>query len=154
MPWLIHIVCGVCVCVPARAEACSTGQAMMQKKYMVSVRGCGEKEGCFGEGRDALYRLLEHDPHSALNAGRMAACIPIPGRSGLDPALGRTHSHCRFRLTGDLQCSLTPVLSLLLVALVYELFGGLGVCIMSVSFVVGRTEVGLNDISCIYGLLW
>ncbi|KAK1902359.1 Glutaredoxin 1 [Dissostichus eleginoides] len=62
----------------ARAEACSTGQAMMQKKYMVSVRGCGEKEGCFGEGRDALYRLLEHDPHSALNTGRMAACIPIP----------------------------------------------------------------------------
>ena len=47
-------------------------------------------------------------------------------------------------------------LSLLLLALVYELFGGLGVRIMSVSFVVGRTEVGLNDISCMafYDKLW
>ncbi|XP_034417432.1 uncharacterized protein zgc:152951 isoform X1 [Cyclopterus lumpus] len=61
----------------ARAEACSTGQALLQKKYMVSVRGGGQQDGCFGEGKDALYRLLEDDPHSALNAGQTAACSPI-----------------------------------------------------------------------------
>lgn len=61
----------------------------MQKKYMVSVRG--QQEGSFGEGKDAmgaLYRLLEDDPHSALNAGQTAACSPIQGRSGPDDALG------------------------------------------------------------------
>ncbi|XP_056291469.1 uncharacterized protein zgc:152951 isoform X1 [Pseudoliparis swirei] len=61
----------------ARADACSTGQALLQKKYMVSVRGCGQQDGCFGEGKDALYRLLQDDPHSALNAGQTAACSPI-----------------------------------------------------------------------------
>jgi len=70
------------MCVLARAEACSTGQALLQKKYMVSVRGCGQQDGCFGEGKDALYRLLQDDPHSALNAGQTAACSPIEGRSG------------------------------------------------------------------------
>lgn len=65
----------------ARAEACNAGQALLQKKYMVSVRGCGQQDGCFGEGKDsmdALYRLLEDDPHSALNAGQTASCTPIP----------------------------------------------------------------------------
>ncbi|XP_053295572.1 uncharacterized protein zgc:152951 [Pleuronectes platessa] len=65
----------------ARAEACSTGQALLQKKYMVSVRGCGQQDGGFGEGEnvtDALYRLLEDDPHSALNAGQTAGCSVKP----------------------------------------------------------------------------
>ncbi|KAA8588282.1 hypothetical protein FQN60_001476 [Etheostoma spectabile] len=61
----------------ASAEACNTGQALLQKKYMVSVRGCGQQDGSFGKGKDALYRLLEDDPHSALNAGQTAACSPI-----------------------------------------------------------------------------
>ncbi|KAK9537450.1 hypothetical protein VZT92_005065 [Zoarces viviparus] len=61
----------------ARAEACNTGQALLQKKYMVSVRGVGQQDGSFGEEKDALYRLLEDDPHSALNAGQTAACSPI-----------------------------------------------------------------------------
>ncbi|XP_018557168.1 uncharacterized protein zgc:152951 isoform X1 [Lates calcarifer] len=64
----------------ARAEAFNTGQALLQKKYMVSVRGCGQQDGSFGEGKDTmetLYRLLEDDPHSALNAGQTAACSPI-----------------------------------------------------------------------------
>lgn len=79
------------MCVPARAEACNTGQALLQKKYMVSVRGGGQQDGRFGEGKatmDTLYRLLEDDPHSALNAGQTASCAPIQGRSGLDQALG------------------------------------------------------------------
>nr|XP_040057008.1 uncharacterized protein zgc:152951 [Gasterosteus aculeatus aculeatus]XP_040057009.1 uncharacterized protein zgc:152951 [Gasterosteus aculeatus aculeatus]XP_040057010.1 uncharacterized protein zgc:152951 [Gasterosteus aculeatus aculeatus]XP_040057011.1 uncharacterized protein zgc:152951 [Gasterosteus aculeatus aculeatus] len=62
----------------ARAEASSTGQALLQKKYMVSVRASGLQEGSFEEGKDALYRLLEDDPNSALNAGQTAACSPIP----------------------------------------------------------------------------
>ncbi|XP_062258421.1 uncharacterized protein zgc:152951 isoform X1 [Platichthys flesus] len=65
----------------ARAEACSTGQALLQKKYIVSVRGCGQQDGGFGEGEnvtDALYRLLEDDPHSALNAGQTAGCSVKP----------------------------------------------------------------------------
>ncbi|TKS67396.1 hypothetical protein D9C73_001280 [Collichthys lucidus] len=64
----------------ARAEACNTGQALLQKKYMVSVRGGGQQDGRFGEGKatmDTLYRLLEDDPHSALNAGQTASCAPI-----------------------------------------------------------------------------
>lgn len=54
---------------------------------MVTVRGCGQQDGSFGEGKnamDTLYRLLEDDPHSALNAGQTAACSPIQGRSGPD----------------------------------------------------------------------
>ncbi|XP_062287604.1 uncharacterized protein zgc:152951 isoform X1 [Scomber scombrus] len=64
-----------------RAQAFNTGQALLQKKYMVSVRGSGQQDGSFGEGKDSgetLYRLLEDDPNSALNAGQMAACSPIP----------------------------------------------------------------------------
>ncbi|XP_023272430.1 uncharacterized protein LOC111662709 isoform X1 [Seriola lalandi dorsalis] len=64
----------------ARAEACNTGQALLQKKYMVSVRDCGRQDGCFGEGKDTmdtLFRLLEDDPHSALNTGQTASCSPI-----------------------------------------------------------------------------
>lgn len=64
----------------ARAEACNTGQALLQKKYMVSVQGSGQQDGSFGEGKgtmDSLYRLLEDDPHSALNAGQTASCSPI-----------------------------------------------------------------------------
>ncbi|KAG7241674.1 hypothetical protein INR49_025139 [Caranx melampygus] len=69
----------------ASAEACKTGQVLLQKKYMVSVRGSGQQDGSFGEGKDAmetLYRLLEDDPHSALNAGQTASCSPMQA-SGL-----------------------------------------------------------------------
>ncbi|XP_028291531.1 uncharacterized protein LOC114454879 isoform X1 [Gouania willdenowi] len=65
----------------ARAEACDTGRALLQKKYMVCVHGGGQQGGSFAEGKDAedtLYRLLEDDPNSALNAGQTATCSPIP----------------------------------------------------------------------------
>lgn len=64
----------------ARADACKTGQALLQKKYMVIAHGCGRQDGTFGDVKDtmdSLYRLLEDDPHSALNAGETAACAPI-----------------------------------------------------------------------------
>lgn len=64
----------------ARAEACDTGQALLQRKYMFVVQGSGKRQaGHFGEGceRDTLYRLLEHHPHSSLNAGQTAACSPL-----------------------------------------------------------------------------
>lgn len=87
------------LCVLGRAQALNTGQALLQKKYMVSVRGSGQQDGSFGEGKDSgetLYRLLEDDPNSALNAGQMAACSPIPGRSGLDQAWSIHTSHPKF----------------------------------------------------------
>lgn len=74
----------VCVRAPARDDALKTGQALLQKKFMVCVRGCGKQDATFDEGRDtleSLFRLLEDDPHSALNAGKTAACSPIEGRS-------------------------------------------------------------------------
>ncbi|KAM4558910.1 uncharacterized protein PAE49_013512 [Odontesthes bonariensis] len=64
----------------ARAEACNTSKALLQKKYMVSVQDCGQKDGGFDEGKDttdSLFRLLEDDPHSSLNSGQTAACRPI-----------------------------------------------------------------------------
>ncbi|XP_063355506.1 uncharacterized protein zgc:152951 isoform X1 [Pelmatolapia mariae] len=64
----------------ARAAACNTGQALLKKKYMIRVHGCEQQDGNFGEGKDtmdALYRLLEDDPHSALNAGQTATCSPM-----------------------------------------------------------------------------
>ncbi|TNN03160.1 hypothetical protein fugu_000189 [Takifugu bimaculatus] len=63
-----------------RAAACKTGQALLQKKYMVSVRGSGQQEAKFEDTKDTtdrLFRLLEDDPHSALNAGQTATCSPI-----------------------------------------------------------------------------
>ena len=62
---------------------------------MVSV--CGpekrQQEGHFEEGADGdnLYRLLEHDPHSALNAGQTAACAPL---KGMVPGLHSTVCCC------------------------------------------------------------
>lgn len=79
---------------------------------MVTVRGCGQQDGSFGEGKnamDTLYRLLEDDPHSALNAGQTAACSPIQGRSGPDLALGQFPADWRSHAA-----LLTAVLSLLL----------------------------------------
>lgn len=69
------------VLVPGRAAACKTGQALLQKKFMVSVRGSGQQEARFEDTMETLFRLLEDDPHSALNAGQTAACSPIQGRS-------------------------------------------------------------------------
>lgn len=80
------------VFVPGRAEACKTGQALLQKKYMVSVRGSGQQEAKFEDTKDtmeALFRLLEDDPHSALNAGQTASCSPIQGRSRVEQTRGR-----------------------------------------------------------------
>lgn len=70
--------------LPDRAAACKTGQALLQKKYMVCVMGGGQQEARFEDKKDTmdmLFRLLEDDPHSALNAGQTAACSPIQGRS-------------------------------------------------------------------------
>lgn len=77
------------VYVPDRAAACKTGQALLQKKYMVSVRGSGQQEEKFEDTTDRLFRLLEDDPHSALNAGQTATCSPIQGRSLLGQAPSR-----------------------------------------------------------------
>ncbi|CAN9497885.1 unnamed protein product [Ophioblennius macclurei] len=63
-----------------RAKACNTGQELLQRKFMVSVHGSGQQDGSFGDEKaslDTLYRLLEDDPHSALNAGQTASCSPI-----------------------------------------------------------------------------
>ncbi|XP_029967955.1 uncharacterized protein LOC115403242 isoform X1 [Salarias fasciatus] len=63
-----------------RAEAFNTGRALLQRKYMVSVHGSGKQDGSFDEEKgamDTLYRLLEDDPHSALNAGQTASCSPV-----------------------------------------------------------------------------
>lgn len=104
------------VCVLARDVALNTGQALLQKKYMVSVNGSGQQDGSFGDGKDTmekLYRLLEDDPHTALNVGQTATCSPIQGRSGLDEAW--THCFFRYMLTTNvLKRSLTPLLSWLL----------------------------------------
>eukprot|EP00063_Salmo_salar_P054603 XP_014029438.1 PREDICTED: glutaredoxin-1 isoform X1 [Salmo salar] len=56
-------------------KACETGQVLLDRKYMVGVAGAGKGEG-FGVS-DRLYRLMEHNPHSALNAGQTAACSPL-----------------------------------------------------------------------------
>ncbi|XP_068602331.1 uncharacterized protein zgc:152951 [Brachionichthys hirsutus] len=63
-----------------RTVACNTGQALLQKKYMVRVHGSGQRDGTFGTGKDnmgTLYRLLQDDPNSALNTGQTAVCAPI-----------------------------------------------------------------------------
>lgn len=59
-------------------KACETGQMLLDRKYMVGVAGAGKGEG-FGVS-DRLYRLMERNPHSALNAGQTAACSPLQGR--------------------------------------------------------------------------
>uniref|UniRef100_A0A8C8JX76 DEP domain-containing protein n=2 Tax=Oncorhynchus tshawytscha TaxID=74940 RepID=A0A8C8JX76_ONCTS len=56
-------------------KACETGQMLLDRKYMVGVAGAGKGEG-FGVS-DRLYRLMERNPHSALNAGQTAACSPL-----------------------------------------------------------------------------
>lgn len=63
-----------------RAEACNTGKALLQRKFMVSVHGSEQQDGSFGEAKgslDTLYRLLEDDPHSALNSGQTASCSSL-----------------------------------------------------------------------------
>lgn len=55
---------------------CETGQVLLDKKYMVGMAKAGQGFGV----SDRLYRLMEHDPHSALNAGQTAACSPLQGR--------------------------------------------------------------------------
>ncbi|KAK0153791.1 Glutaredoxin [Merluccius polli] len=64
----------------ARALACETGLALLERKYMLSVGGSDKHaEGSFGEGSrgDTLYRLLEHESPLALNTGQTAACSPL-----------------------------------------------------------------------------
>lgn len=58
----------------AEAEAWETGQGLLERKYLVSVSGSGKGEFA---GSNSLYRLLEHDSHSALNAGQTATCNPL-----------------------------------------------------------------------------
>ncbi|XP_077584319.1 uncharacterized protein LOC144204292 [Stigmatopora nigra] len=59
-----------------RSQALNVGQGLLLKKYMVVARG--ESDGTFeAAGGDTLYRLLEDDPHSALNAGQTASCAPL-----------------------------------------------------------------------------
>ncbi len=140
------------VCVAGRAEALKTGQALLQKKYMVIAHGGGQQDATFGEGKDtldALYRLLEDDPHSALNAGQTASCSPIKGRSGLDQAVG----HITRRISGSRWCP--PMLSNLCrffaAGLVYDPCGFASVCVFCLSFVVIRAEVMVSGFS-LYGL--
>ncbi|XP_064167630.1 uncharacterized protein zgc:152951 [Anguilla rostrata] len=55
-----------------RSEALETSKTLMDRKFFNSVPRKRE----FEEG-NALFRLVEHGPHSALNAGQMAACVPL-----------------------------------------------------------------------------
>nr|XP_061799196.1 uncharacterized protein LOC133590592 [Nerophis lumbriciformis] len=58
------------------SQALTVGQGLLLKKYMVVARG--ESDGKFeAASGDTLYRLLEDDPHSALNAGQTASCSPV-----------------------------------------------------------------------------
>ncbi|KAJ8256159.1 hypothetical protein COCON_G00200230 [Conger conger] len=54
-----------------RNRALEMCKMLMDRKFFNSVQRKGE----FEEG-NALFRLVEHDPHSALNAREMAACQP------------------------------------------------------------------------------
>ncbi|XP_061547657.1 uncharacterized protein zgc:152951 [Phycodurus eques] len=61
-----------------QGQALGVGQGLLLKKYMVIARDRGESDSRFGAAsRDTLYRLMEDDPHSALNAGQTASCIPV-----------------------------------------------------------------------------
>uniref|UniRef100_A0A4W5R514 Zgc:152951 n=1 Tax=Hucho hucho TaxID=62062 RepID=A0A4W5R514_9TELE len=59
-----------------KTKLCETGQVLLDKKYMVGMTKAGQGFGV----SDRLYRLMENDPHSALNAGQTAACSPLQGR--------------------------------------------------------------------------
>ncbi|XP_061735903.1 uncharacterized protein zgc:152951 isoform X1 [Nerophis ophidion] len=61
-----------------KAAAADVGQKLLVNKYMVVVRDCGQTDAAFeASSADTLYRLLEDDPSSALNAGQTASCSPI-----------------------------------------------------------------------------
>ncbi|XP_037096356.1 uncharacterized protein zgc:152951 [Syngnathus acus] len=61
-----------------QGQAISVGQGLLFKKYMTIVRERGEIDGRFGAASgDALFRLMEDDPHSALNTGQTASCSPL-----------------------------------------------------------------------------
>ncbi|KAJ8350354.1 hypothetical protein SKAU_G00254840 [Synaphobranchus kaupii] len=55
-----------------RSKAFETSKILMDRKFFNSVQRKGEFEES-----NALFRLLEHDPHSALNAREMATCSPL-----------------------------------------------------------------------------
>lgn len=57
-----------------KPKARELAQGLMERKYFNAVAG----KGGFEEG-SALFRLLEHDPNTALNTGEMAACSPLKG---------------------------------------------------------------------------
>ncbi|XP_036397051.1 uncharacterized protein zgc:152951 [Megalops cyprinoides] len=56
-----------------RSKAREMGKVLMDRKFINSVTGKREFEES-----SALFRLLEHDPRSVLNAGEMATCSPLP----------------------------------------------------------------------------
>ncbi|XP_061697698.1 uncharacterized protein zgc:152951 isoform X2 [Syngnathoides biaculeatus] len=59
-------------------QGLGVGHEMLLKKYMVCARDREALDSRFEAARgDTLYRLLEDDPHSALNAGQTASCAPI-----------------------------------------------------------------------------
>ncbi|XP_077392370.1 uncharacterized protein LOC144030181 [Festucalex cinctus] len=59
-------------------QARRVGHELLLKKYMVIARKHGESDGRFGAASgDTLFRLLEDDPHSALNSGQTASCSPL-----------------------------------------------------------------------------
>ncbi|KAG9349522.1 hypothetical protein JZ751_027967 [Albula glossodonta] len=55
-----------------RSKAFETGKVLMDRKFFNSVMGKREFEES-----SALFRMLEHDPHSALNVREMATCSPL-----------------------------------------------------------------------------
>ncbi|KAJ8399622.1 hypothetical protein AAFF_G00410330 [Aldrovandia affinis] len=54
-----------------RSKAFEMGKVLMERKFFNSVSGKEFEES------SALFRLLEHDPHSALNVREMATCSPL-----------------------------------------------------------------------------
>ncbi|KAJ8253154.1 hypothetical protein GJAV_G00209720 [Gymnothorax javanicus] len=55
-----------------RSKAVETSKILMERKFFNSVQRKIE----FEEG-NALFRLVEHDPNSALNGGKTAECSPL-----------------------------------------------------------------------------
>ncbi|XP_051937638.1 uncharacterized protein zgc:152951 isoform X1 [Hippocampus zosterae] len=59
-------------------QALSVGHELLLKKYMVIAGAHWDSDGRFrAVSGDTLFRLLEDDPHSALNAGQTASCSPL-----------------------------------------------------------------------------
>lgn len=78
-----HPALTVVLCVLDHVQAMSVGHELLLKKYMVIAGAQWDSDGRFrAVSGDTLFRLLEDDPHSALNTGQTASCSSLDGTSG------------------------------------------------------------------------